>query len=507
MADRGADKIDARGLRHNVTGIIDSVDVVAVAAFHITIAGQTAPGQGVQLKNRASLNAPIRILASHVVIRHLHLRPGPSPTKSDNVDGLRISGVGSIASTGDITDIVLDHLSVSWGVDELLDNSPWADRITVQDSLIYEGLNKSSHPQGLHSKGPNLRGCGISIIRSLIATNVIRNPNNTCGMEVPGSPRGGGGVTGENEFRNNVVYNGLRGFFDYFNGRGDSEANVAGNVFLRGPSTLSNLQAPYAVDARDFTSKYEDSGLTNGSPGFVAAGTSDKQALCLQDNVAQGFPGNPGAPTTRPPAIHGVLDPRDAHIVKSTDCVNNPVGNPANTWTGGIRGLTGQLLPSGEVLDAVLASSGAFHWDRDSADTRMVSSVRNRSGTIIDNVAQVGGWPVLAGGAPPADGDADGMPDAWETTQGLSPSDAGDRNGDLDGDGYTNLEEYLDDAAHDQGGTPPPPPPPRRRRRRLSSKSLRLPAPSFPAAPTAAPWRGPRLLRRSSMTTTGHRRL
>ena len=449
--------VDASGPRTCVFRVAGTIELdssmIAVNDF-ITIAGQTAPGQGIQLKNRNSLNAPLQVRAKHVIVRHVRFRAGPSVSPSDNVDNARVSGVGSIAETENITDIIFDHDSFMFSTDETIDISPWGDRITIQASILAEGLNNSTHTSGPHSKGPNLRGCGVSIVDSLISTNVIRNPNNTCGAEDPNSPRGGGGVTGETEFRNNVVYNGQRGFFDYFNGRGPSAANVVGNVFIRGPATHSNALAPYAVDARDFLSKYADDGLMPGDPFYLPAGTSDPQKLCLQDNLSIGFPGDAGAPTSRAPEIHGVLDPRDANLVQSTDCVTNPVGEAA--WAGGIRGLTGPVTPSGQVEADVAANVGAFWWNRDAADARVLNNLANRTGNIIDDPSQVGGWPVLAGGTPYPDADADGMSDAFEAANSLNPNDPADRNGDIDADGYTNLEEFLSELAGDAGSPPPP---------------------------------------------------
>ena len=80
---------------------------------------------------------------------------------------------------------------------------------------------------------------------------------------------------------------------------------------------------------------------------------------------------------------------------------------------------------------------------RDNVDTRIVSEVKERKGAIIDSQSEVGGWPVYEGGEAPIDTDKDGMPDALETEKGLNPNDASDRNGDLDEDGYTNIEAYI----------------------------------------------------------------
>ena len=94
-------------------------------------------------------------------------------------------------------------------------------------------------------------------------------------------------------------------------------------------------------------------------------------------------------------------------------------------------------------LTRVLDEAGASKPQRDAVDRRVVQEVRTGQGKFIRAVAEVGGWPELASGTAPADGDQDGMPDAWEKTHGLDPADASDSRGDRDQDGYSNIEEYL----------------------------------------------------------------
>lgn len=101
-------------------------------------------------------------------------------------------------------------------------------------------------------------------------------------------------------------------------------------------------------------------------------------------------------------------------------------------------------IPDAEqALEAVLDQTGATAPQHDTADARVVAQVRSGTGAIIDSPSDVGGYPNLAAGQPVADADHDGMPDAWELELSLDPSDPADGSGDLDGDGYTNLEEYL----------------------------------------------------------------
>ena len=92
-----------------------------------------------------------------------------------------------------------------------------------------------------------------------------------------------------------------------------------------------------------------------------------------------------------------------------------------------------------------LDCAGNWVANSDSIDSRVINEVLTNTGpdSVIVHQNDVGGWPVLAAGTPCTDSDADGMPDAWEVLNGFNPNDSTDRNDDADGDGYTNLEEYL----------------------------------------------------------------
>jgi ActR/RegA family two-component response regulator len=104
-------------------------------------------------------------------------------------------------------------------------------------------------------------------------------------------------------------------------------------------------------------------------------------------------------------------------------------------------------LPAKAVFEAVLGWAGAALPIRDAVDARIVSEARKGTGSIIDSPRQVGGWPVYRSGRPLRDQDGDGIPDAWEKAHGLNPRDASDASADRDGDGYSNLEEYLNELA------------------------------------------------------------
>ena len=228
-----------------VAGTIEVDSTIAVGS-NVYLAGQTAPGDGVQLRLRHSRQRPLMVhVASDVVIRHLRLRPGPSRTPSSNVDGIGIF---------DSHDVILDHLSVQYATDELLDIGTLRGSsydITVQDSLLAWGLDRANHPKGKHSKGAlicamNSRGeCGrITLLRNLFAHNRDRNP------DVKGTP------IGPVEIVNNVFYDPKSQFGEFYDLYGDLRVNYIGNTALSGPSTR-RTNAPYAFDIDDFSLAYD----------------------------------------------------------------------------------------------------------------------------------------------------------------------------------------------------------------------------------------------------------
>jgi hypothetical protein len=390
-----------------VSGTIELDSEIVVRHPFYTLAGQTAPGGGIQIKLRNSLKGPFYLAASEGIVRHIRCRPGPTIALSSTVNCFYI---GSEAST--VENVILDHVSAAWATDQLmstLDPSRTQVRaISVQWSLFYEGLSRSTHVKTEHSKGPNLRAChlpGISFHHNLIADNTDRNPNITCAGQV--------------NLINNVIYNGRAALTSIYDKRGNEDVNIIGNTFIQGPSALTKAKQPYGVDA-----------LQTYATGAV-------QRLYLLDNVGIGMPNG----TYRPKPILGVLNPNDASLV-----VTAPLGEVPET-----------VSSAAQAYNDVLARAGAF--PRDSADTRALTEVVNRTGKIINHPNDVGGWPVLATGAPYADSDDDGMADDWENAHGLDPA-APDGNADRDGDGWTNLEEFLAELAGDTIPVTPPAPVP-----------------------------------------------
>ena len=397
----------ARTCVFRVAGTISVDTPLQVNSGNLTIAGETAPGQGIAIKNGNILQKTFWFSSPNIIVRHIRVRPGPT---IQNVDTVNCFGV-------ETERVMLDHVTCSWATDQLMYTGP-ANKVTIQDSLFYEGLERSTHTSAVHSKGVMLIAGGVSAIRNLLSSNSeIRCPN------LEGSNTIYGAEAQTYEIRNNVVFNCRKGFIDLYN-RSDSttstsddtKVDAVGNVVIKGPETFASegqsgspqFRYIYPMDAFDRQNFY---GLSRGSQ------------ICLQDNLAIG--------TFRSDRLEQLLNPNDSHLLVSTNCYTNPVG----------QGMTAAALPVGQVEAYVYANAGAFPNNRDASDARIVSQTAARQGAIIDHPSEVGGWPTLAAGSNYPDADADGMDDTWETSNlgGTSAT----ANGDADGDGYTNLEEFL----------------------------------------------------------------
>lgn len=376
-----------RTILFRVGGTIELESELQIHQPFLTVAGQTAPGDGILLKN-----AGLTILTHDVLVQHLRVRPGDrGKGNPENNDALGIINSGN--GRDDVYNVVVDHCSFSWSEDETV--STWyAPRdITLSWCIISEALNRARHPKKTHSAGL-LIGDGsdrVTVHHCLLAHHDFRNPLITGG--------------GTHDFINNVVYNWGKIPVEIQDRHGfPTFVNFAGNRYIAGPSTESE-SLEIILDGKtppDAPKLFVADNLTPHRPSAEA----DEWNI-----VGLGYGGKPAAKT------HQASAPFPTAPVTRTPVADN--------------------------LEPVLAAVGATLPGRDAVDARIITDVRTGKGRIIDSPRQVGDYPVMRGGTAPADSDNDGLPDEWEIKHGLKPEDSSDAAKDRDGDGYTNLEEYL----------------------------------------------------------------
>lgn len=348
----------------------------------ITIAGQTAPGDGITLRMNPSSGTDqgtMRVATHDVVIRYIRFRPGNGGAADDSHDALQAYEAG-----GDVYNVVLDHNSFSWAIDENLNTYYDVRDITVSNNVISEALSNAGHPDGEHSKG-FLAGGGstnTSVFRNLIVSNVDRQAQSS-------------GVVNY-DMRNNVIYNygaGAGGGTQLLSSsKGKPVMNWVNNYYKPGPSS-SAARPEFATYAGDTGNTHQWYG--SGNMRWTASGMQPAR-------VAAG-----------------------AYGLKTTELSMAPV-----TTVGAAQAYT-----------EVVANAGAS-LVRDAVDKRLADDVKNGTGKIINSPSDVGGWPTLSAGTPPADTDGDGMPNAFETQHGTNPAVA-DAGGDVNGNGYNNVEDWF----------------------------------------------------------------
>ena len=351
---------------------------------YVTIAGQTAPGSGITIKN-----AGILILTHDVLIQHIRVRPGnEGDVDADVNDAIEILGAHADIKDG-AYNVVLDHISASWGEDETISTWYGAHDITIAWSIISEALDRSRHRKETHSAGLLIGDSSyhVSMHHNLLAHNDFRNPLIADG--------------GTHDFINNVIYNWGVLSAEVVDTDSNTFLNLIGNVFIPGPSSQVG---PFEIL------------FAGGNPKLYVFGNlgPHRPDLSIDDWALVGFGyGEKGiAPET----------------YRSFTRFTSP-------------NITTQAAQEAQRL--VLAFAGATAPMRDEVDLRVINDVQNGSGAIIDSPEDVGGYPQGESGVAPPDSDHDGMPNDWELEMNLDPDDASDGNGDRDQDGYTNLEEYL----------------------------------------------------------------
>lgn len=378
------DDADPRTIVFRISGTIELERPIIVSHPFFTIAGQTAPGDGICIKN-ASL-----VIATHdVLIQHLRVRPGnEGKSEPDDNDAITILGSHGKVSDG-AYNVVIDHVSTSWSEDETISTWFGAHDVTISWCIISEGLNRSRHHKGTHSTGLLVGDSSdhVSIHHNLLAHNSFRNPLISKG--------------GTHDVVNNVIYDCGNLAAEVFDEDSNSFINFVGNFFRPGRSTEPGL-FEIIINSKGVPKIFVDG---NEGPHRASA-TAENWSLVSYKFNQQVAP---------------------LHYRATQRFVTWPI--TAST--------------ASEALPAVLNSAGAVRPKRDAVDSRIVADVKNGTGTLIDSPKQVGGYPTLVSATPPVDSDHDGIPDDWEKAHGLDPSNATDGNALASPDGYTNLEVYL----------------------------------------------------------------
>jgi hypothetical protein len=410
--------VGARTIVFNVSGIIRLKNRISMRAPYVTIAGQTAPGDGICIAGET-----LEIDTHDVIIRHMRFRRGATDvTRRD--DALGGNPIGNI---------IVDHCSISWGLDEnislyrhqfqandksKLEKLP-ACNITIQNTISSEGLDTYNH-----AFGSTIGGLNSTFMRNLWADNISRNASV--------------GMYGDFNFVNNVIFNWWNRSID--GGDYRSMFNIINNYFKPGPITPTDQPIRYRIlkpesgymKPKTFGRAYVDGNFIVGSPEVTA------------DNWNGGIQLEDLSLEASKEYLELIKQPKPFEMPKFT------------------------IMKAKEAYEFVLNNAGATIPKRDAVDERVIKQVRtgkievkdgleNAIGKefikrrlpadsykkgIITNPNQVGGYPEYKGKAY-KDSDNDGIPDAWEKQYGLNPKDASDANKDLNGDGYTNIEKYF----------------------------------------------------------------
>lgn len=426
----------ARIIVFNVSGIIRLETPIILRAPYVTIAGQTAPGDGICIAGQS-----FQVNTHDVIVRHMRFRRGATNVwyREDSFGG---NPVGNI---------MIDHCSCEWGLDENIsfyrhmfdmgDGKPMRKEptvnVTIQNTISAKGLDTYNHAFGSTIGGEN-----ASFMRNLWADNTGRNPS-----------IGWGGVF---NFVNNVVYNWVHRTAD--GGEFSTMSNFINNYYKPGPLTPKDSPVGYRIVKSESRSQklfpYQQFGRV-----YAIGNIMEGNEAVTKDNWDGGI---------QIADKDGAISEDEKALMKS----NEPFEMPHMT-----------ILPSEKTFDYVLENVGAMLPTRDIVDQRIIEEVRtgeayyvkklpkdnpygdhwgmrdrskNEDGLfkyrrlpkdsykygIITDPRQMGGYPEYKG-EPRVDTDGDGMPDDWETANGLNPNDPSDANGDCTGDGYTNIEKYI----------------------------------------------------------------
>lgn len=384
-----------------VSGIIELQTKIQIKRSNLTIAGQTAPGDGICLKNQSLILNGASSKGNHgnIIIRYIRSRPGG--TLKTGLYGFDMENCH---------DVIVDHCSFSWANEEcaaMYDTK----NTTVQWCIVSEGLYEAGHMKGHRSYGGVWGGQYASYHHNLIAhlnNRAIRfngaRAHDTFALI---------------DYRNNIIYNWGNANAAYGGevniAGGVSQVNIVNNYYRPGPAAPAELKFVHA--------SYQKENSKGTGEWFVDGNIMEGDKLLTKRNKQGVDLREAGSPS-------GAISDKAFPV---------SISLPIET--------------AKESYENVLKYVGAIFPKRDAVDERVVNETKTGTAIgkgsfgkpgIIDNVSVVGGWPEYKSTAAPVDTDKDGMPDAWETKKGLNPNDASDGNK-KDASGFTMLEIYLNE--------------------------------------------------------------
>ncbi len=387
-----------RNVLFKISGIIELTKNIKITDPYVTIAGQTAPGTGITLKN-----AGIQIETHDIIMRHMKIRPGDSRNGEEPSDRDCIV----VFKDRNCHNLMFDQLSLTWAIDENISFSTGTNNSTLQNTIIAEGLSHSLHDKGEHSKGllmlNNLDN--ISIINNLFAHNMNRNPllsSNSRNIHVV----------------NNLIYNWgpMKAGYGTHSQIFDDELPINDAVIYRN------------VYRRGKTS--HDLPLYRTGNWFLV----DVSTLYIDDNYMD-----------TDGKLSSLKDISTSYKSYPDFFAKFTMKSAPRNWQEPYS----KIVTADKVVEKVLATVGARVPILDEVDTRIISEARNFTGDFVDSPRAIGGYPQQQQGNAPTDSDGDGMPDKWELERGLDPQSALDGPENTLSSYYTNLEVYLNELAGD----------------------------------------------------------
>lgn len=428
-------KSGKRTIVFDVSGTINLASDLKISKGDVTVAGQTAPGDGITLANYT-----VTVAADNVIIRFVRFRRGNAVNINDGADAIW---------GRQRKNIMLDHCSFSWSIDEVAsfyDNRTF----TMQWCTIAEALTNAGHDKGAHGYGGIWGGKEASFHHNFLLHLQNRVPRfngaryNWSGYDTSKYPNT---IQAERvDFRNCVMFNWGTG--GCYGGPGGGYVNMVNNYYKAGPATTNKTRVT------QISKSDSGNGGDNPFPGYTSRYYINGNYVTAAGENAENYD------------WQGVVYDSGLPTVNGVKCVNDSK-NYYGEGAGNIPIKIEEPIDAGEVtthsaivaFEKVLAYAGASY-RRDAVDARYAQeaetgeviytgSVTGKPG-IIDTQNDVGGWPVLYKEVKPTDTDKDGMPDDWEKANGLNPSSNDSKLYTVDTEKiYTNLEVYINSLVQD----------------------------------------------------------